>query len=119
MTVGPSNYAISTAIATSTLGKDVTGNLGETCKLAGTTAATCTATGGVTVGPISTTVSAVETLSGLRYNRFDVMITAGAEKISNPTACAKPTGGAGSLNPRNMAVWALAGAIGVANFLAL
>jgi hypothetical protein len=60
-------------------------------------------------------------LSGSHYYRFDVEITAGAEKTANPTAtCGSGgKGAASSLNSKMMAMWALAGVIGVTSVLSM
>ena len=119
MTAGPSTYIVTTTVEASTLGQNVKASVAESCDLSGTTAASCRLTIAGTVGERSTTTSTTSVLSGTRYRRFDVAITGGADKIANPTACASPTGGAGSLNPRNMALWAVAGVLGAASILAM
>jgi len=100
------------------MGVAVSISAAESCALGGTTDATCTATVALSADKTSTTTSLVETITGTRYRRFDVAITGGAEKTANPTACPTPNA-AGSLNPKNMALWAFAGAMGVASMLAM
>ncbi|KUJ13378.1 uncharacterized protein LY89DRAFT_721403 [Mollisia scopiformis] len=112
LTSGASIYEFSSAATTVTEGYDVTVTGLETCHLAGTTAATCSATVEATVGTTKSAASTVETLSGSDYYRFDVEITGGAEKTVNPTG---KCGAAANLNNKNLLVWALAGVIGVAS----
>lgn len=101
------------------MGYDVEATVQETCSLAGTTSAVCTATAAVSADKTKTSSSTVSTITGTRYRRFDVEITGGAEKTKNAVAtCAKP-GAAASLNSKTMAIWALAGVMGVASVLSL
>lgn len=136
MTAGGSNYEFSSVAKTRTMGYDVEVTMQETCVLAGTTAATCSATVVASADKTVTTASAVVTLSGTDYRRFDVEITGGADKTANPTACsesaatslnsntkANPTASgesaASSLNSKTKAIWALVGVIGVASILTI
>ncbi|KAE9369692.1 hypothetical protein N431DRAFT_413964 [Stipitochalara longipes BDJ] len=114
VTSAASFYSISSAVTTETLGYDVTGTVQETCSLAGTTAAACTGTLKATAESSTVSTSTVETLSGSDYYRFNVEITGGSEKTANPTATCRAKGAATSLNTKKMAMWALAGVIGVA-----
>lgn len=86
--------------------------------LARNTAATCTATVEATADGTKTSTQSVTTLSGSDYFRFDVAITGGGDKLANPTACAK-SGATPNLNAKNMAMWALAGVVGVAGVLSM
>lgn len=115
MTSGASKYegGLSTATVISGIAVTVTGK--ETCNLAGTTAATCTATAQVTASTSSTSTTSTETLSGTDYYRFNVAITGGAEKTANPTGtCSAKTNAAPNLNTKKVAVWALAGFVAAA-----
>lgn len=119
LTAGPSNYEWSSAITTSTLGAAVTGTFQETCNLAGTTAATCTGTLKATVPGTSTSTTVTLVLQTPSYYRYDVEITAGAEKTASPSGtCAKKSAAVG-LNTKTMALWAMAGFAGIASMIAL
>ncbi|KAH8893680.1 hypothetical protein GQ53DRAFT_821608 [Thozetella sp. PMI_491] len=64
----------------------------EGCVLAGSTAATCSATAELTEGSSSTVVSSTTTLTGTNYHRFDVIITGGLERLADATTtCAGPS----------------------------
>ncbi|KAI1863418.1 uncharacterized protein JN550_009529 [Neoarthrinium moseri] len=116
VTEGPSTFAASSVVATSTAGHDIAVTIAENCVLSGTTAAVCTPTFGLSVDKTSTQTSATTTMSGSEYYRFDVPITAGAEKTASATnACSNAASG---LNTRSMAMWALTGVVGLAGFLA-
>ncbi|KAH7411394.1 hypothetical protein BKA64DRAFT_380420 [Cadophora sp. MPI-SDFR-AT-0126] len=110
LTMGTATYHFSSAVTTSTLGSQVSATAIEACQLAGTTAATCTATIGGEVDGKKTTTSATSTLSGFNYYRYDVAITGGAEKTASATATCAPGKNAGTfLSAKTMMVWALAG----------
>lgn len=119
LTVGEGIFDYITTSATRTLGYDLTVSAHETCVLAGTTAATCTATASFSGAGFSTSTTLTETATGTDYYRYDVEITAGAEKTAHPTATCASTGAAASLNSKTMAIWALAGVIGVASILTI
>lgn len=98
----------------------MTATVQEICALASITAATCTATVKATADGTSKTTSTSTVLSGSHYYRFDVEITAGAEKTMNPTAtCGSKKGTAASLNSGMIAMWALTGVIGVASIITM
>jgi hypothetical protein len=110
MTSGPSMYeaGVDTTVVVSGIPVTLTGK--ETCALGGTTAATCTVTAKVTASTTSTSTTSTETLSGTDYYRFNVAITAGAEKTANPTGtCVPKSNAATNFNTKKVAVWALAG----------
>ncbi|KAG4416092.1 hypothetical protein IFR04_010795 [Cadophora malorum] len=110
VTMGTATYHFSSAVTTSTMGSVVSATAIEGCELAGTTAATCTATIGGEVDGKKTTTSVTSTLTGASYYRFDVAITGGAEKTASATATCAPGKNAGtSLSAKTMMVWALAG----------
>ncbi|KAH6653086.1 hypothetical protein BKA67DRAFT_659728 [Truncatella angustata] len=96
----------------------------ETCELHGTTSALCDVSVrlmddfGTTTMP--DTGSALYQAAGTMYHRYDVAITAGAEKTANPTGtCAPvPTAAAAGLSAKAAALWALTGVIGLAGILA-
>jgi hypothetical protein len=76
----------------------------------------------------STTVSTTGVLSATDYYRYDVSITAGAEKLANPTgACgAGNNQNAGNnqsagvmVNPKSIVLWVVAGFMGVGGLLAM
>ncbi|OWP01184.1 hypothetical protein B2J93_5464 [Marssonina coronariae] len=115
LTAGTSTYRFSSDLTTTTLGVEVTATAEESCLLAGTTAATCTATVKATADGTRTTTTTRATLSGTAYYRYDVAITGGAEKTA--TAAATCGGGGGSdtkgagatVRPRGVLLWAVAG----------
>lgn len=55
-----------------------------------TTEATCTGTIGSSNGKETTSAVVSTTYTGTDLYRYDVAITAGAEKTANPTLCAAP-----------------------------
>jgi hypothetical protein len=81
MTAGASFYEAYYAVTTETMGIEVAATLQDICALASTTAATCTATVKVSASGTSTSTVTVSTAASIDYRRFDVTITAGAEKI--------------------------------------
>jgi hypothetical protein len=91
------------AVSSSTNLGGTTASIAETCSLQGTTAAVCqiTISGAVGGQTISTATSA--TASGADYYRYNVPITAGAEKTASPGTCAGGNGGASGANPTNSA----------------
>lgn len=104
-------YAGNVDLSTVLSGIAVTITGQETCALAGTTAATCTATAKVTASTSSTSTTSTETLSGTDYYRFNVAITGGAEKTASPAATCSSTkaSAATSFSSKKVAIWALAG----------
>ncbi|KAK1828714.1 hypothetical protein QBC39DRAFT_264588 [Podospora conica] len=111
LTANPTLYRVSTATVVRTMGQDVSATIQETCRIAGTTEAACTATVGGNVGKTSTSSSSTTTYRGTDVYMFDVAITGGAEKTANPTACAAPAGsGAQGLRA---GVWGVLGAAGL------
>ncbi|OBT65066.1 hypothetical protein VE03_05264 [Pseudogymnoascus sp. 23342-1-I1] len=119
LTAGGDNYEFASTVTTRTMGYDVTVSAQETCTLAGTTAATCTATAGGEADGTSTSRTAVVTVASPTYFRFDVEITGGAEKTKNPAPTCSFEGAASSLNTKTMAIWALTGTFGVASLLTM
>lgn len=117
MTSAASEYSIFTAGTTTIQGYAVTGTAIESCALAGTTAATCSASVKGTADGTAVSTSGVETLSSADYYRFNVQITGGAEKTVNPTATCAVKGAAVSINTKNVAMLALAGVIGIVNIV--
>lgn len=115
VTAGPSTYRVSSAVATTALGSTVSATLQETCALAGTTQAICTVTLGGSLNKDTTSRSATTTYSGSRVWRYDVAITAGAEKLASPAACtSKPASNSNSgASVKGVTVWGLVGAVGV------
>ncbi|KAG4443843.1 hypothetical protein IFR05_000679 [Cadophora sp. M221] len=111
VTVASTTYHFSSAITTSTLGKKVSATAIEACSLDGTTAAVCSVTVGGEVDGTKTTTSSVTTAAGSDYYRFDVAITAGAEKTASATGTCGGSGkSAGTtVTSKGMMVWALAG----------
>ncbi|KAJ4290797.1 hypothetical protein N0V88_006547 [Collariella sp. IMI 366227] len=111
VTANPTTYIVSTATVSKVGGQTVSATVQELCDLKGTTAAVCTAIVGGTVAGQSTTTSSTGTVEGTDYHRFDVSITAGAEKTANPSAeCkAKPNGA----NTKAVAMWGLVGVAGI------
>lgn len=101
------------------MGYDVTVSVEETCTLAGTTAATCTATAGGQADGTHTSATAVVTVASPTYYRFDVEITGGADKTKNPSPTCSSEGVATNLNAKSTAIWALAGTFGVASLLTM
>ncbi|KAI1199089.1 hypothetical protein F5X97DRAFT_132341 [Nemania serpens] len=117
VTENASEYKVSTSLTTRTANREIKGTLVEQCKLAGTTAATCTATViGSAQGQVYSTVS-VLTYTSAALRHYDVAITGGAEKLASPTgSCSSAAAG---LNTRVVALWGLLGAIGAVGVLAL
>ncbi|KAI3326947.1 hypothetical protein HD806DRAFT_531542 [Xylariaceae sp. AK1471] len=115
-TENASEYRISSATKTRTAGVDVTVTLIETCKLGGTTAATCTVTYGGEAKGQKTFVTSESTFTDVASWRVDVAITAGNEKLANPTG---KCSAASEINTRAVALWGLVGAIGAIGVLAL
>jgi hypothetical protein len=98
-------------------GADVHGNVGLKCSLAGTTAAVCTETAEVTANDRSTATAVTTSLSSANYVRYDVAITAGAEKTASATATCANAGS--SLSGKKTALFAMAGVFGVSGLLAM
>ncbi|KAK4101263.1 hypothetical protein N658DRAFT_426032 [Parathielavia hyrcaniae] len=117
VTGGPSIYGFSTTITSRTGGYDISATAQESCDLQGTTVAVCSATLAGEVDGTTTAVSDTLTLSGTNYHRYDVAITGGAEKTANPAAECTP-GGSGA-STKAVAMWGVAGAVGVASLLGL
>lgn len=89
----------------------------EECDLAGTTRATCTATlAGEAQGQKYST-SSVLTYTQAATLHFDVPVTAGNQKLANPTGTC--SNGASGLSARAVALWGLLGAVGAVGVLAL
>ncbi|KAK4164364.1 hypothetical protein QBC43DRAFT_50025 [Cladorrhinum sp. PSN259] len=116
VTSGADFYRISTATSTKTAGHNVVGTLQETCNLQGTTRAVCSGTIGGSVDKTTTSVSTTVTYTGASYRRYDVAITAGAEKTASPSAECKAAGSSGA-STKGVAVWGLVGAFAFALFL--
>ena len=98
ITSASTTYAGELTTATSVAGTYATAALTEGCRLAGTTAATCTAAFTVSAGGQSTKTSNTVTLTGSDYHRFDVQITGGAEKLgaaASVTCASKPNAAPG------------------------
>jgi len=111
-------YRASATTVSRTGGYDVSATIQETCELRGTTAAVCTATLGGAVAGTTTSASVSGTLSGTDYYRFDVAITAGAEKTASPTGQCGAAGAKGSgASTKAVAMWGLVGVVGVASLL--
>lgn len=119
VTAGSDHYELASTVTTRTLGYDVTVSVEETCTLAGTTAATCTATAGGEADGTHTSQTAVVTVASPTYYRYDVEITGGADKTKNPSPTCGSEGTATNLNAKSTAIWALAGTFGVATLLTM
>lgn len=76
---------MSTATTTTISGYKVKGSLEEHCQLRGTTDAICEGTVSVSVDGTTSWQDATSTWYGSMYHRFDVAITAGADKLATPT----------------------------------
>ncbi|GAP87132.1 hypothetical protein SAMD00023353_2301470 [Rosellinia necatrix] len=113
ITENASQYHVSSAVTTKTLGVEVKVTLIEECELAGTTAATCTATVAGSAEGQKTTTSATTTYDAASALHFDVAITAGNQKLVNPT------GTCSGASTRAVALWGLLGAVGAVGVLAL
>ncbi|KAI0405510.1 hypothetical protein F4802DRAFT_597067 [Xylaria palmicola] len=116
VTENASEYKVSSAATTTTAGVEVKVTAIEHCALDGKTAATCTATIGGSAQGQKTTTSATVTYTDASDLFFDVTVTAGNEKLANPTG---KCSGAASLTTRAVALWGLVGAIGAISVLAL
>ncbi|KAI0487600.1 hypothetical protein F4859DRAFT_263013 [Xylaria cf. heliscus] len=117
VTENASQYHFSSATTTTTAGVEVKATAIESCNLAGTTAATCTATIAGSAQGQKTSTSGVVTYTNAATLRFDVSITGGNEKLVNPTG--KCTSAASSVSARAVALWGFLGAIGAASVLVL
>ena len=125
VTQGPSTYRISTELTTTTRGTEVRATVMESCILAGTTAATCTAILGGAVGTETTSRTTTSTLTGTRYWRTPIPITGGAEKtratpLASCTAAPSTslsTAAAPAATTRGVAILGLVGAVGAGAIL--
>lgn len=102
LTEGPSTYVLQTKTAGDVDGTQVALTVAESCALEGTTVATCTASISASADGTSTATTAVQTLTGAEYHRFDVAITAGAEKTAAATGTCEKQSGAGIVDARNV-----------------
>ncbi|RYP62849.1 hypothetical protein DL769_007143 [Monosporascus sp. CRB-8-3] len=118
VTHAPDMFSVSIVTATQTMGVDVTMTADESCAIAATTAATCSADIVIEAEGTKTDTSAVTTITGSAYTDklYPVTITGGAEKLASPTGTCENA--APALSVRNIA-WCLAGAVGIAGFLAV
>ncbi|RYP41637.1 hypothetical protein DL767_000842 [Monosporascus sp. MG133] len=118
ITHAPDLYSVSVITETRTSGVDVTVTAHESCAIATTTAATCNVDFNVEAQGTRTGSSAVTTITGSAYldKIYPVMITGGVEKLSTITGTCENA--APALSVRNIA-WCLAGAVGIAGFLAV
>ncbi|RYP00352.1 hypothetical protein DL764_006552 [Monosporascus ibericus] len=118
VTHAPDLYSVKVVTETRTMGVDVTVTLQESCAITATTGATCSADINAEAAGTRTGSSAVTTITGSAYTDkiYPVMITGGAEKLSAITGTCENA--APALSVRNIA-WCLAGAIGIAGFLAV
>ncbi|KAI9056225.1 hypothetical protein LZ554_001153 [Drepanopeziza brunnea f. sp. 'monogermtubi'] len=122
LTNGVSTYGFSSEATTRTQGVEVKVTVIESCALAATTAATCTATIKGEAAGTKTSTSTTTILSGSDYMRFDVAITGGAEKTAAATGACKSSAAAGNLSLNSnsmMMLWALAGFAGAASILSM
>ncbi|RYP52266.1 hypothetical protein DL768_002585 [Monosporascus sp. mg162] len=117
VTHAPDMYSISIITETRTMGVDVTATAHESCAIAAT-AATCSADAYAEAEGTRTGSSAVTTITGSAFTDriYPVTITGGAEMLASPTGTCENT--APALSVRNIA-WCLAGAVGIAGFLAV
>ncbi|KAJ9136647.1 hypothetical protein NKR23_g9683 [Pleurostoma richardsiae] len=122
LTEGPAIYEASIVTKSSANGVDATVSVWESCKLDGTTAATCSASVSVKANGQQTATATQTVLSGTDYHRFQVAITAGAEKTASATGSCG-AGDSGSAAPgRNVRFAAASGllaAVGAAALLIL
>ncbi|RYP76886.1 hypothetical protein DL771_001439 [Monosporascus sp. 5C6A] len=118
VTHAPDMYSASVVTAGRRGSVAVTMTAHESCAIATTTAATCSVDVVIEVDGQRTSSSAVATTTGSAYtdNVYPVMITGGAEKLASPTGTC--VNAAPALSVRNIA-WCLAGAVGIAGFLAV
>ncbi|KAI0877943.1 hypothetical protein GGS24DRAFT_445673 [Hypoxylon argillaceum] len=117
ITENPSSYRVSSSVSTQTAGVEVKVTVVENCALDGSTAATCTATVAGSADGTKYTTSATAVYTDAATLRYDVAITAGAEKLANPTG--KCSAAAPGASARGVALWGLLGAVGAAGVLAL
>jgi len=119
-------YEVYLATSAQTLGSNVAATVSASCSLAGTTAAACAVTLGGTVDGTVTSTSTIASLASSNYDyfRYDVTLTAGAEKTASPTATncnvrAAPAETTNSksegsvLSSKRMAMWMLVGVMSV------
>ncbi|RYO83952.1 hypothetical protein DL766_000993 [Monosporascus sp. MC13-8B] len=118
VTHAPEMYSFMTVTEARANGADVTMTLRESCAVARPTAATCSANFDVTAAGTQTSSSAVTAITGSAFSDkiYQVRITGGAEKLASPTGTCENA--APTLSVRNIA-WCLAGALGIAGFLAV
>ncbi|KAK9799962.1 hypothetical protein SCARD494_01755 [Seiridium cardinale] len=117
VTEGPSHYIQSLSTELAVGGTEVTLVATDNCALSGTTAAVCTTAATASAGRTTTSSTTASTYSGTSFGRYDVPITAGAEKTANPTGTCAPSSAASGLNTKGLAVWALASVVGAVGFL--
>ncbi|KAI0019424.1 hypothetical protein F4780DRAFT_780461 [Xylariomycetidae sp. FL0641] len=124
VTYAPDLYYVATSTSVAGAGAVA---ITESCSLRGTTAAACTASVSVSASGTSTQTASATTASGAAYHRFQVPVTAGAEKTAEATAQCQggtddgddgPGGAAPGLGVRAAAAWALAAGVGAVGFLA-
>lgn len=121
VTEGPSTYIVETTTSSEIAGETIAVAVGESCALEGTTLAACTATYSVSADGTATSDVTTQTLTGTDYHRFDVAITAGADKTASATgscnAGGKSSGASGAgVDARGVGVLGLllsAGLVGV------
>ncbi|KAI1124841.1 hypothetical protein F5Y10DRAFT_248374 [Nemania abortiva] len=117
ITENASQYTVSSSVTTKTAGAEVKVTILEACDLDGTTAATCSATVGGSAQGTKYTTSATVTYTDAASLHYNVAITAGGEKLANPTgSCSSDAPG---VSTRAVALWGFLGAIGVVGVLAL
>ncbi|KAI1420826.1 hypothetical protein F5Y12DRAFT_787948 [Xylaria sp. FL1777] len=117
VTENASEYKLKSVASTKTAGIEVVATAIESCNLAGTTAATCTATLEASAQGQKTSTAGTITYTNAATLRFDVSVTGGAEKLANPTGtCSSDAAG---LSSRAVAFWGFLGAIGAIGVIAL
>jgi|SRR3569833_597875 len=93
--------------------KPVSASVAVSCLLSGTTAAECRATmTGLATGT-STVISTTEVFQGTDYRRYDVAITAGADKTLGAASATCSANDAPGTNMKTVAGMGVAGTIGV------
>ncbi|TGJ81161.1 hypothetical protein E0Z10_g7615 [Xylaria hypoxylon] len=115
-TENASSYHVSTASATTTAGVKVEATVIENCELDGRTAATCTASVIASAQGQKVTSSATVTYTDAATLFLDVSITAGNDKLANPTGSCSAASG---INTRAVAFWGFLGALGAVGVLSL
>ncbi|KAI1307726.1 hypothetical protein F5Y03DRAFT_114574 [Xylaria venustula] len=116
ITENASQYIASTTASVKTEGHEAKLTAIESCELDGTTKAICVGTAVLSVDGEQNSNTGTTTYTDAATRRFDVSITAGNDKLANPTG---KCSAASNINTRAVALWGLLGAIGAIGVMTL